>query len=123
MEGPPLKRARIDEVTDKKDEWVPIMRTTDDDVGGKFVREVDCGITEYVNHEFEGFDCILKYKFVSSIYGIDSRYEDFVVNEVGLDGKVIVLKNTQYDSPSNLKQDRSSNGEKPAKVTPLRNLN
>jgi len=53
----------------------------------------------------------------------DSRYEDFVVNEVGLDGKVIVLKNTQYDSPSNPKQDRNSNSEKPAKVPLLRNLN
>lgn len=48
------------------------------------------------------------------VHDIDGRYEDFVVNEVGLDGQVIVLKNTAYDSPSNTtKQDRS-NGERPA---------
>ena len=66
MEEPPLKRARLDEVTDKKDEWVPVMSATDEDTGGKYVREVECGITEYVNRDFEGFDCILKYKFVTS---------------------------------------------------------
>jgi hypothetical protein len=64
MEQPPLKRARIDQVVDKKDEWIPIVPTTEDDLAGKHVREVDCGITEYMNHEFEGFDCILKYKYV-----------------------------------------------------------
>ena len=122
MEAPPLKRARIDGVTDKKDEWVPIAATTDDDSGGKFVREVDCGITEYVNREFKGFDCILKYKLVLYLHAIDSRYEDFVVNEVGLDGQVIVLKNTKYDSPSNGKHERS-NDEKPVRAPPFGKVN
>ena len=41
----------------------------------------------------------------------DIRYSDFVVNEVGLDGQVIVLKNTKYES-----HDNPEEGKKIAKV-------
>jgi len=64
MEEPPVKRQRVDGVTDKKDEWSPVVRDGDDELGVKYTREVDVGITEYMNKEFEGFDCILKYKYV-----------------------------------------------------------
>lgn len=64
MSEPPLKRQRVDGVTDKKDEWSPVVRDADDDLGVKYTREIDVGITEFINKEFEGFDCILKYKYV-----------------------------------------------------------
>jgi len=63
MEEPPLKRQRVDDVIDKKDEWDPVVSSTDDEIGYKYLREADVGITEYVNCSFEGFDCILKYRY------------------------------------------------------------
>ena len=62
-EEPPLKRQRVDGITDKKDDWSPVVRDTDD-LEAKYTREIDVGITEFINKEFEGFDCILKYKYV-----------------------------------------------------------
>ena len=38
------------------------------------------------------------------------RYSDFVVNEVGLDGEVVVLTNTKYDYP-----DKRRNGDNAVK--------
>jgi hypothetical protein len=64
MEEPPLKRQRVDGITDKKDEWSPVVRDSDDDLQAKYTREIDVGITEFINKEFKGFDCILKYKYV-----------------------------------------------------------
>jgi len=63
MDEPPLKRAKIDEIIDKKDEWVPIIPSLDNELEFKYIRESDVGITEFLNHEFEGFDCILKYRY------------------------------------------------------------
>jgi hypothetical protein len=62
MEEPPLKRARVDQVVDKKDEWDPAVPSTGDDLEFKYTRETDVGITEFLNRDFEGFDCILKYR-------------------------------------------------------------
>ena len=103
MEEPPVKRQRVDGVTDKKDEWSPVVRDVDDELGVKYTREVDVGITEYMNKEFEGFDCILKYKYVLTRWGMRElmcRYSDFVVNEVGIDGEVVVLKEMKYENPA-----------------------
>ena len=98
MDGPPLKRQRLDEIFDKKDAWDPAIPSSGDDIQLKYIREVDVGITEFLNREFEGFDCILKYKYsFACSEEIDDRYEDFVVNEVGLDGNVIELKSTNYE--------------------------
>lgn len=65
MEEPPLKRLRVDEVVDKKDEWDPVVPPSGDDLELKYTREVDVGITEFLNRDFEGFDCILKYRCVN----------------------------------------------------------
>jgi hypothetical protein len=46
---------------------------------------------------------------------LTNRYEDFVVNEVGTDGKVIVLKNTKYENPTKPEESRN-NGQKTPKV-------
>jgi hypothetical protein len=54
----------MDGITDKKDEWSPIVRDTEDDLAVKYTREIDVGITEFINKDFEGFDCILKYKYI-----------------------------------------------------------
>jgi hypothetical protein len=45
MEEPPLKRARVDQVVDKKDEWDPAVPSTGDDLEFKYTRETDVGIT------------------------------------------------------------------------------
>ena len=62
MEEPPLKRPRVDQVVDKKDEWDPVVPSANDDLEFKYTREADVGITEFLNRDFEGFDCILKYR-------------------------------------------------------------
>ena len=41
-------------------------------------KEEDVGITEFMSPENPGFKCVLKH-----------RYSDFLVNEIGLDGKVV----------------------------------
>ena len=63
MEGPPLKKQRLEGVTDKKDEWDPVVPPVDDEFGAKYTREENVGITEFINQDFEGFDCILKYRY------------------------------------------------------------
>lgn len=68
MQEPPLKRQRVDGATDKKDEWNPVVRDADDDLGVKYTKEIDVGITEFINKESEGFDCILKYKYVFPLW-------------------------------------------------------
>lgn len=64
MEEPPTKRQRVDDVLDKKDEWDPVVPTVGDEMGPKYLREVDVGITEHVDQSFAGFDCILKYRYL-----------------------------------------------------------
>ena len=62
MDGPPSKKQRVHSITDKKDEWDPVIPPSDDDIGDKYTRETDVGITEFINQAYEGFDCILKYR-------------------------------------------------------------
>ena len=53
----------MDDVLDKKDKWDPVIPSTGDELGPKYLREVNVGITEYVDRSFTGFDCILKYRY------------------------------------------------------------
>ena len=66
MQEPPLKKVRLEEVIDKKDDWDPVELPLEDDFDLKYTREADVGITEFVNRDSEGFDCILKYKYPRS---------------------------------------------------------
>jgi hypothetical protein len=62
---PPTKRLRLNEVVDKKDAWDPVVPPEEDEGQYKYTKEIDVGITEFLNLESEGFDCILKYKCFS----------------------------------------------------------
>ena len=44
-------------------------------------REEEVGITEFMCPDNPGFKCVLKH-----------RYSDFIVNEIGVDGKVVWIK-------------------------------
>ena len=46
----------------------------------------------------------------------DLRYSDFAVNEVGLDGEVIVLKDITYDAPSMLEKTDDPKHAQPKQV-------
>lgn len=63
MEEPPLKKQRVEGLNDKKDDWDPVVPAVDDEFGAKYTQEETVGITEFINQNFEGFDCILKYKY------------------------------------------------------------
>jgi len=65
MEEPPVKRQRVDDIIDKKDQWDPVVPSTGDEIGSNYLREADVGITEYVDRTFQGFDCILKYRYTT----------------------------------------------------------
>ena len=57
-------------------------------------KEEDVGITEYMSPENPGFKCVLKH-----------RYSDFLVNEIGLDGKVVWIKEAP-SAPQEEKNDK-----------------
>ena len=57
----------------------------------EFEKEARAGITEYVCPDNLGFTGILK-----------QRYTDFLVNEIGLDGKVLHLRSTQVEKKQKL---------------------
>ena len=57
-------------------------------------KEEDVGITEYMSPENPGFKCVLKH-----------RYSDFLVNEIGLDGKVVWIKEAT-SAPQEEKNDK-----------------
>jgi tRNA pseudouridine13 synthase len=63
-------------------------------------REVRAGITEYVCPDNLGFTGVLK-----------QRYTDFLVNEIGLDGRVLHLTNTEVET-KNQKRVESDNATK-----------
>ncbi|KAF2715800.1 pseudouridine synthase-like protein TruD/Pus7 [Pleomassaria siparia CBS 279.74] len=89
----PLKRARLDDNTSSSaipNESISALATTapaapiaSDNITAlsDLDREIRAGITEYVCPENLGFTGTLK-----------QRYTDFLVNEIGLDGKVLHLK-------------------------------
>jgi hypothetical protein len=64
MAEPPLKKPRVDTTVNKKDDWDPISLPGEDELNLKYTRETDVGITEFIHGESEGFDCILKYKYI-----------------------------------------------------------
>ena len=80
----PAKRARLDDGTapslSAPTPQAPSLPAIDEDVE----REVRAGITEYVCPDNLGFTGTLK-----------QRYTDFLVNEIGLDGRVLHLKSTE----------------------------
>ncbi|KAH6857392.1 pseudouridine synthase [Alternaria rosae] len=89
----PAKRARLD------DNAAPSLSTTTTavpqtapipsapaSIDTDLEREVRAGITEYVCPDNLGFTGVLK-----------QRYTDFLVNEIGLDGKVLHLKSTDVE--------------------------
>lgn len=61
-------------------------------------REVRAGITEYVCPDNLGFTGVLK-----------QRYTDFLVNEIGLDGRVLHLTSTEVETKKNQKPVESVN--------------
>ena len=61
-------------------------------------KEEDVGITEFMSPENPGFKCVLKH-----------RYSDFLVNEIGLDGKVVWIK--EADSTIQEKKDEDKKTE------------
>ncbi|KAL1643843.1 multisubstrate pseudouridine synthase 7 [Didymella pomorum] len=98
----PAKRARLD------DNATPSAATTTQATPGSalnapsqmetdYDKEVRAGITEYITPDNLGFTGILK-----------QRYTDFLVNEIGLDGKVLHLKSTQ---PEKRKKDVKTEGQ------------
>lgn len=118
MDEPPVKRQRVDAILDKKDEWDPVVPVTDDGFNLKYTREADVGITEFLDQNSQGFDCILKYKYGILWYISDVRYSDFIVNEIGMDGEVVILKDTAYENPSS-RGERRANGNATVKNDPM----
>jgi tRNA pseudouridine13 synthase len=98
--GRPAKRARYDDTTDtattisRELPKAPIA-SEQAAVDGDLEREVRAGITEYVCSDNLGFSGVLK-----------QRYTDFLVNEIGLDGKVLHLSFAGVDK----KIDGKKNG-------------
>ena len=58
-------------------------------------KEEDVGITEFMCPENPGFKCVLKH-----------RYSDFLVNEIGLDGKVVWIKESDSSPQEKLDEDK-----------------
>jgi len=93
----PAKRARLDDSATHTPSAAPPQatpgsaRNAPSQIETDYEKEVRAGITEYITPENLGFTGILK-----------QRYTDFLVNEIGLDGKVLHLKSTQ---PEKRKKD------------------
>jgi len=93
IDGRPAKRARLDPATESAALTPTTAATTSTELpkapidsgptaaDGDLEREVRAGITEYVCPDNLGFTGVLKH-----------RYTDFLVNEIGLDGKVLHLR-------------------------------
>ena len=64
------------------------------------IREEEVGITQFMCPENPGFKCILKH-----------RYSDFIVNEIGVDGKVVWIK----ESPQDIQLVENKEGDKEKK--------
>ena len=58
-------------------------------------KEEEVGITEFMCPENPGFKCVLKH-----------RYSDFIVNEIGMDGKVVWIKESQEDINNKLEEEK-----------------
>ena len=64
-------------------------------------KEEDVGITEFMCPENPGFKCVLKH-----------RYSDFIVNEIGVDGKVVWIKESQEDIRNEILENNNAEGAK-----------
>ena len=72
------------------------------------IKEEDVGIIEYMSPENPGFKCVLKH-----------RYSDFLVNEIGLDGKVVWIKESESIPSENneiLKKEEDLTEEKAEEI-------
>jgi len=67
-------------------------------------KEEEVGITEFMCPENPGFKCVLKH-----------RYSDFIVNEIGVDGKVVWIKESENDLNNQLVENKE--GEKKEELT------
>lgn len=74
------------------------------DSDGDAASEADVGIREYVSPELTGFTGLIK-----------QRYSDFQVNEIGLDGKVVVLKEAPKQVKEEEKKEEKKDDEKEEK--------
>ncbi|KAF2678074.1 pseudouridine synthase-like protein TruD/Pus7 [Lentithecium fluviatile CBS 122367] len=114
IDGRPVKRARLDDATDTAALTSTDPATTSTElpkapiasapaaVDTDIEKEVRAGITKYVCPDNLGFKGVLK-----------QRYTDFLVNEVGLDGKVLHLRVVGVENKSGGKKEiDEQNGEK-----------
>jgi tRNA pseudouridine13 synthase len=93
----PAKRARLDDDSNTAPSLstqAPAEAIAPEAGDTDLEREVRAGITEYVCPDNLGFTGVLK-----------QRYTDFLVNEIGLDGKVLHLKSTDVPKKEKKKQE------------------
>jgi tRNA pseudouridine13 synthase len=96
----PAKRARLDDNSAASTSAPTPQAAPVAAIDADLEREVRAGITEYVCPDNLGFTGVLK-----------QRYTDFLVNEIGLDGKVLHLKSTDVPQRESKKaQGKQSNG-------------
>jgi tRNA pseudouridine13 synthase len=118
IDGRPAKRARLDPATESTAPMIAAAASTElpkapidsgpAAVDGDLEREVRAGITEYVCPDNLGFTGVLK-----------QRYTDFLVNEIGRDGKVLHLKVAGVEKKKVDKEvANGSQGEKKVKPEP-----
>ena len=70
------------------------------------IKEEEVGITEFMCPENPGFKCVLKH-----------RYSDFIVNEIGMDGKVVWIKESQEDISNILAENKEEDKIKKEELT------
>ncbi|KAH8728249.1 pseudouridine synthase [Phaeosphaeriaceae sp. PMI808] len=107
----PAKRARLDDATPSTlsaDMSAPAPKATPTSpstaIDEDLEREVRAGITEYICPDNLGFTGVLK-----------QRYTDFLVNEIGLDGKVLHLTSTEVPRKEKKNEEPRKNGGVEAK--------
>lgn len=107
----PTKRARLD--GDAAPSLSPAPSATAAQVVGAtqqptidqdLEREIRAGITEYVCPDNLGFNGVLK-----------QRYTDFLVNEIGLDGKVVHLTSTKVNKKDKPAQNGTGSNAEPVR--------
>ena len=70
------------------------------------IKEEEVGITEFMCPANPGFKCVLKH-----------RYSDFIVNEIGMDGKVVWIKESQEDISNILAENKEEDKIKKEELT------
>jgi tRNA pseudouridine13 synthase len=114
IDARPAKRARLDESPSGALPKAPIVSDTPSNSNDHDLeREIRAGITAYVCPDNLGFTGVLK-----------QRYTDFLVNEIGLDGKVLHLRKAGVEGKSDTKEEavvakENANGNPKRKVEAL----